>query len=634
MSHAWRLERGATVEGDGVRFSVWAPKAERASVVLYDGGKEREEPLDLAEPGVFETKVEGIGAGARYRFRLDGGDPLPDPVSRFQPEGVHGPSAVVDPDAFAWSDDGWHGLEMSDYLIYELHIGTFTEGGTFESAIERLASLRELGVTVIEIMPVAEFPGSRNWGYDGVDLYAPHHAYGGPGGLRKLVDAAHALGLGVVLDVVYNHVGPEGNYLGSYGPYFTETYKTPWGPAVNYDGADSPEVRRFVIENALYWITEYHIDGLRLDAVHGIFDFGAHHLLRELTEAVHAQGEALGRAVQVIAESDLNDPRLIRPHSKGGYGMDAQWSDDFHHAVHASLTGEREGYYSDFGRIEQIATALRDRFVYAGAYSRHRRRRHGAPATDVRADRFVICIQNHDQVGNRAAGERLSTLLSFEQLKVAASLYLLSPYVPMLFMGEEWGESNPFQYFVSHGDEELVDAVREGRRREFEAFGWGDDVPDPQDEETFRRSRLDWSRPEQSPHRELRTLYRDLLGLRARERALRPGDSRVRVASDEEARWIALELVPAYSDAMLALFNLGGTPRDIPLGWSATATWTVVLSTEDPRYCLHDERRSSPFAPQERRVQERRRAPTHGEVTARKVTVPACSAVLFRRETI
>jgi maltooligosyltrehalose trehalohydrolase len=410
MVEQWALQRGATVvAGGGVRFSVWAPSAERVAVRLRSSGGEREYPLESHRMGVFEGTVREARAGDDYRYVLAGpkGTPdkaLPDPVSRFQPEGVHGPSRVVDPAAFRWTDDGWSGLEMPEYVIYELHVGTFSDAGTFDGAIEHLAGLRDLGVTAIEIMPVAQFPGARNWGYDGVLPYAVQDSSGGPEGLRRLVDAAHATGLAVVLDVVYNHFGPEGNYLGGYGPYFTDTYKTPWGPALNYDGRDSDEVRRYFIDNALYWITEFHMDALRLDAIHGIFDFGARHVLRDIADAVRAQGIALGRHAIVIGESDLNDPKVVRSAAEHGFGMDAQWADDLHHAIHSVLTGETNGYYADFGGVRPVAQSLGTPFYYAGTYSAHRRRRHGAPATGLPLDRFVVSVQNHDQVGNRATG--------------------------------------------------------------------------------------------------------------------------------------------------------------------------------------------------------------------------------------
>ncbi|HKG91758.1 MAG TPA: malto-oligosyltrehalose trehalohydrolase [Gemmatimonadaceae bacterium] len=583
----WSLQRGANVVEGGVRFAVWAPRARELSVRLCTGDARGDHTLERGDGGVFEGVVRGAAAGDDYKYVLrgeDGGEKeRPDPASRFQPHGVHGPSRVVDPEAFEWRhSEGWAGREMADLIIYELHVGAFSDQGTFDGAIPRLAHLVDLGVTAVEIMPVAQFPGERNWGYDGVELYAVQHSYGGPDGLRRLVDAAHAAGLAVILDVVYNHVGPEGNYLGDFGPFFTDRYRTPWGQGVNYDDADSEEVRRFVIDNALHWVTEYRVDGLRLDAIHGIFDFGATHVLRELAEAVHRQGEALGRTAVVIGESDLNDPRVVRPAEEHGYGLDAQWADDLHHAVHAALTGETSGYYADFADgVAKVAAALAEPFVYDGSYSAHRRRRHGAPSTGLPRDRFVVCIQNHDQVGNRAAGERLAALVSPDRLELAAALYLLSPYVPMLWMGEEYGETNPFQYFVSHGDPDLVEAVRKGRTKEFEAFGWGDDVPDPQSEETFRRSKLDWSKLTQPRHAALLARYRELLRLRREEPALRPGAAESRVEHDEREGWITLLLRPrANAPALFAEFNLSDAPRRVR---PPDGGWTRIFATGPAR---------------------------------------------------
>jgi maltooligosyltrehalose trehalohydrolase len=539
-------------------------------------------PLSSSGGGVFEGTVRPARAGTDYRYVLDD-RPLPDPVSRHQPAGVHGPSRVVDPSAFRWRDARWRGLEMADAIIYELHVGTFSDDGTFRDVIPHLPYLRELGVTAVEIMPVAEFPGTRNWGYDGVHLYAPQSSYGGPEDLRTLVDAAHAEGLGVILDVVYNHVGPEGNYLESYGQYFTRRYTTPWGPALNYDDAESDEVRRFIIDNALYWITEYHIDGLRLDAIHGIFDFSPRHILRDIADAVHAQAALLGRRGLVIAESDLNDPRVVSSAKRCGYGLDGEWADDLHHAIHAEITGERTGYYIDFGGVAPIATALSTPFVLDGRYSHHRKRKHGAPAIGVPNDRFVVCIQNHDQVGNRAQGDRIACIVGFQKSRVAAALVLLSPYVPLLFMGEEYGETNPFQYFVSHSDPSLIDAVREGRRKEFENFGWGD-IPDPQAPETFERSRLDRSRVTEPAHAGMLALYRDLLLLRREEGALRPGAATARVAHDETSTWITLELSGGDTRPLIALFNLSDDDRRIPAATSRPGRWTLLLSTDSTTY--------------------------------------------------
>ena len=572
----WSLTRGATVLPDGsVRFSVWAPNAHRVAVQVLTGEARGEHELATrGESGVYEGLVRDADAGTDYRYVLfgrGGRRELPDPVSRWQPEGVHGPSRIVDPSAFEWTDGEWRGIPMVDYIIYELHVGTFTVAGTFDAAIRDLPRLRALGVTAIEVMPVAQFPGGRNWGYDGVQLYAVQNTYGGPEGLKRLVDAAHAAGIAVVLDVVYNHLGPEGNCLDAFGPYFTETYCTPWGRAINYDGAGSDEVRRLVIDNALYWVTEYHVDALRLDAVHGIFDFGALHVLQELTESVHVQAARLGRTVAVIGESDLNDPKLLRSPEQGGYGLDAQWSDDFHHAIHAALTGERFGYYADFGGPEMIAAALREPFVYAGQYAPSRRRRHGAPSTGIPRDRFVVAIQNHDQVGNRASGERLGELVSTDQLKLAAALLLLSPYVPLLFMGEEYGETNPFQYFVSHGDAQLVEAVCNGRREAFAAFGWGDIVPDPQSEATFINSRLDRGKLEDPRHEAIYALYRDLIALRKR-------GAGTHVAYRDGV------ITLLRSGVLLAVFNVSDREHDVPFPDTPSSTWRLLMSTDDAKY--------------------------------------------------
>jgi maltooligosyltrehalose trehalohydrolase len=449
-------------------------------------------PMDSDGQGYFETIVRGLGPRARYRYVLDGTREWPDPVSRFQPDGVHGPSVVVDPASFCWTDRTWRGLSLEDFIIYELHTGAFTPEGTFEAIIPHLEYLkRDVGVTAIELMPVAQFPGRRNWGYDGTYLFAPQSSYGGPEGLKRLVDACHANGLAVILDVVYNHLGPEGNYLGEFGPYFTDRYKTAWGSAINYDGPDSDEVRHYFVSNALFWVTEYHIDALRLDAIHGIFDFSASHILKDIASAVHAQAERLNREILVIAESDLNDTRVIDQPSAGGHGLDGQWNDDFHHALRVALLGEQRGYYQDFHGLTDLATAVREGFVYSGRYSAYRRRRHGNSSEHCRPSQFVVFSQNHDQIGNRAIGDRLSTQLPFEALKVARALVLLSPNIPLLFMGEEYGETAPFQYFIEHGDPDLIEAVRQGRRREFAHFGWkAEDLPDPQDSATFERCRV------------------------------------------------------------------------------------------------------------------------------------------------
>ncbi len=607
-SRPWQLDLGACLlTPDRVRFRVWAPRAKTVSVRLI-GRDSGPIPLQAQDLGYFEAEVPGVGEGDRYLYVLNSEQERPDPASRFQPEGVHGPSAVVDPSAFPWTDQGWRGLARDQLVIYELHVGTFTREGTFQALIPLLDYLRVLGVTAIELMPVAQFPGTRNWGYDGVYPFAPQASYGGPPGLRLLVDACHAKGLGVILDVVYNHLGPEGNYLGDFGPYFTDRYRTPWGAAINYDGPDSDEVRHFFISNALYWITEYHIDGLRLDAVHGIYDFGARHILHELTDAVHTQAERLGRSALVIAESDRNDIRVIAPPEEGGYGLDAQWNDDFHHALHALLTGERDGYYQDFGRLDQVATAMQDGFVYTGQRSAYRRRRHGSVSRGRPPSHFVVFAQNHDQVGNRARGDRLSTLISFDALKVAAAAVLLAPNIPLLFMGEEYGERAPFFYFIDHGDPALVDAVRRGRKAEFAAFGWTDDIPDPQDPATFDRSRVHPGEPTDPEQAALLRWYRRLLALRRSTPALaasESGEAGHRVQTDDAHQILILHRWAADGSAALICLGFNREPVSFSLhppqgmwrlslcseaadfGGSGAARWPKEFSCETVEVTVH-----------------------------------------------
>ncbi|MCO6437337.1 MAG: malto-oligosyltrehalose trehalohydrolase [Phycisphaerae bacterium] len=505
---------GAVPSPEGTcRFTVWAPQAEAVEVILGESG-DRCHRLDAVDRGYHTGVAADVRPGARYRFRLDGEIERPDPASSSQPDGVHGSSAVIDP-RFAWTDRQWKGLPLSHYVIYELHVGTFSASGTFAGVEKHLPALRELGVTAVELMPVAQFPGTRNWGYDGAYPFAVQNSYGGAEGLKHLVDAAHGLGMAVVLDVVYNHLGPEGNYLRDFGPYFTSRYHTPWGQALNFDGPESDEVRRFFIDNALRWVDEFHMDALRLDAVHAIVDNSAYPFLRELTDAVHARADHLGRVIHVIAETDANDNRVCRKPGRRDLGCDGQWCDDVHHALHARLTGERDGYYADFGSLDDVVVALRDGYVYQGQYSVFRRRRHGSSPEELSPGQFVVCIQNHDQVGNRMLGDRLTTLVSPEASKLAAGAVILSPFIPLLFMGEEYGETAPFQYFVSHKDPGLIEAVRKGRREEFASFSWKGETPDPQAEETFNRSRLNHDLSQSEPHCRIREYYRALLRLRS-----------------------------------------------------------------------------------------------------------------------
>ncbi|WP_141620579.1 malto-oligosyltrehalose trehalohydrolase [Myxococcus sp. AB036A] len=515
---------GAWVEADGrVRWRVWAPGHQRVEVVLHDaqGNPGRVLPM-TPEPGdCFGAVLEGQGAGLRYKLRVDGEGPFPDPWSRSQPQGVHGPSEVVVPD-FAWTDAGWKGVATQALVIYEVHVGTATPEGTFESLIPRLAGLKALGITALELMPVASFPGRRNWGYDGVSLFAPQQAYGGPEGLRRLVDAAHAHGLAVLMDAVYNHFGPDGNYLRVYSPhYFTGRHHTPWGDAVNYDGEASAHARTQVLANVEMWIADYHLDGLRLDAAHAIIDDGTPHLLTEIAE--RARACAPGRQVHVIAEDERNERRLMCPASEGGLGLDGVWADDFHHQLRRAFAGDSEGYYQDYtGNTEDLARTLNQGWFYEGQVSKNLGHARGTKADGLEPWRFVHCIQNHDQVGNRAFGERLGHDVSPAAFRAMSGLLLLSPYTPMLFMGQEWNASTPFLYFTEH-NAELGKLVTEGRRKEFAGFARfaGAEVPDPQAEDTFTRSRLDWAEAEKPGHAGVRALYRELLRLRASEPALR-----------------------------------------------------------------------------------------------------------------
>jgi maltooligosyltrehalose trehalohydrolase len=520
------------------RFKVWAPHAHNLEVAV-DGSKV---PMAREEGGWWSTRLDSAGPGTSYAFSVDGCDPLPDPRSAWQPGGVHKPSCLVDQCTFSWTDQHYQARPLASAVIYELHVGTFTPEGTFDAAIQKLGYLSHLGVTHIELMPVNEFSGDRGWGYDGVYLYAPHAAYGGPEGLKRFVNAAHAYGLAVLLDVVYNHLGPAGNYLPRFGPYFTRRHATPWGDAVNLDGPFCHEVRRFLCDNALMWLRDYHFDGLRIDAVHSLIDNSATHLLEQLVIEVEKLSVALGRHLVLIAESDLNDPRLVWSRETGGYGLDAQWSDDFHHALHTVITGERPGYYSDFGTIDQLAKALKQVFVYDGCFSPFRNRPHGRRVERLAGYRFLGYIQNHDQVGNRATGDRISHLVNLRRAKLAAGLVLTSPFVPMLFQGEEWAASTPFQYFTSHEDPELGDAVSRGRRSEFVEFGWDPaNVPDPQSEDTFLASKLRWDELEQEPHAEMLAWYRDLIHLRKLRPELSDGNlERVSVDFSEESRWLTV----------------------------------------------------------------------------------------------
>ncbi len=543
------------------RFELWAPAVHSVDVQV-NGKNYSMQPV--GKRGWWGVDVPDAGPGANYGFLVDNDTKLyPDPRSLAQPAGVHGLSQVYDQNAFQWSDQHFQPPPLASAIVYELHPGTFTPTGTLDSAIEKLDSLVDLGVTHIELMPVASFPGDYGWGYDGVALFSVYQPYGGPDALKRFVNAAHRKGLAVLLDVVYNHFGPVGNYTGKFGPYLIDYHKTPWGGAVNLEGAGSHEVRRFLCDNARMWLRDFHIDGLRLDAVHALIDRSAIHFLEQLSAEVDRISATLGKQLVLVAETDLNTPRFVTPREAGGLGMDAQWSDDFHHALFAVLTPESDGgYYSDFGSLAQLAKALEQTFVFDGIYSHYRRRVHGRSAAHVSQHRFFGYIQNHDQVGNRARGERLSEDVGLARAKIAAALVLLGPFIPMLFQGEEWAASAPFQYFAHHEDPEMARAVSEGRKSEFEAFGWDpDSIPDPESRSTFERSRLNWDEAAKPPHAEMRAWYRSLIWFRRSTPCLNNGDpGNTRVVFDEIERWLRMT-----RGTIAVLCNIGASTRSLPV---------------------------------------------------------------------
>ncbi len=544
-------------------FSVWAPGAGTVEVDLPSRSPARR-GMQRAEGGWWRLEVPDAGHGDDYAYVVDGGEPTPDPRSRWQPAGVHGPSRWYDHGAFDWRCPRWRGVALPGAVLYEMHVGTFTAEGTFDAAVERLDHLVDLGVDAVEVMPVAAFPGRHGWGYDGVHLWAVHEPYGGPDAFKRFVDACHLRGLGVVLDVVYNHLGPSGNYLSRFGPYFTEKHHTPWGAAVNLDDDGSDEVRRWIVENALSWFRDYRVDGLRLDAVHALADERAVHVLEELSSDVDALAAALDRPLFLVAESDLNDPSVVAPREAGGLGVHGQWLDDYHHALHALLTGERQGYYDDFGSLGLVAHCLQRVFRHDGAYSTFRGRVHGRPVDTTRtaAWRFVTYLQDHDQVGNRAVGDRISASLGTDLVQVGAALVLTAPFTPMLFMGEEWAASTPWQYFTDHQEPELAEAVRQGRRREFASHGWAaEDVPDPQDPATVERSRLDWAEAATGEHAAVLQWHRALIRLRRATPDLTdPRLERTSASYDEDARWLVVR-----RGATQVAVNLAEDEQDVPL---------------------------------------------------------------------
>lgn len=576
---------GANYLGNGIcEFVVWAPFRKKVELKIISA-RERVVAMNKDKLGYWKAVIKNVLPGARYSFRLDGKIERPDPASYFQPDGVHGPSQVIDRDSFRWDDGNWRGVNIADMIMYEIHTGTFTPEGTFEAIIPRLGEIVDLGINAIELMPVAQFPGERNWGYDGAFPYAPQNSYGGPDGLKRLINECHKKEISVILDVVYNHLGPEGNYFWDYGPYFTDRYKTPWGNALNFDGAYSDEVRNFFIENALYWFKEYHVDALRLDAVHAIYDFSAKHLLTELAERVEEFSTREDKKFYLIAESDLNDFRIIERRESGGYGINAQWCDDFHHSLRALLTGKCLGYYADFGKTEHLIKAFKDGFVYSGQYSVYRKRRHGNSPKKKRGEKFVVYSQNHDHIGNTLHGDRLSTLISFEGLKLAAGVVLLAPYIPFLFMGEEYGEEAPFLYFVNHSDPDLIEAVRKGRRAEFDSFDWKGEPPDPQSSATFFGSKLDWEKRNEGLHVVLLNYYRKLIHLRKGIPALSNLDKdNLEVWGLEEEKVIFMRRWDVERDTdLFAIFNLNESDINIR-GQFPDGRWKRLLDSSGEKW--------------------------------------------------
>ncbi|MBN1575521.1 MAG: malto-oligosyltrehalose trehalohydrolase [Chitinispirillaceae bacterium] len=567
---------GTHVSDESSTFVVWAPLKNHVAIHLLQPF-DRIVPMVCDESGCWTATIEGVGHGALYRYLLDGSTERPDPASQCQPEGVHGPSMIVDQRRFNWNDSGLCRRQLTDYIIYELHVGTFTAEGTFAAAIARLPALVDLGITAVEIMPAAQFPGKRNWGYDGVYPFAVQYSYGGAEGLKVFVDECHRNDIAVILDVVYNHLGPEGNYLGDFGPYFTDRYKTPWGDSLNFDGPYSDGVCDFFIANACYWLREYHMDALRLDAVHAICDMGARPFLQRLSETVEREFGAADPPRYLIAESDLNDARVLRDHETGGLGLHAQWNDDFHHSLHTLLTGEQQGYYADFGDINHMFRAFNNAFSYSGDYSRTRKRSHGNNVSRFHTGRFAICSQNHDQIGNRMLGERLIRLSDPDRVRLAAAAVLLSPYIPLLFMGEEHGEDTPFLYFADHSDESLKQAVREGRKVEFAGFREMGDPPDPFDPATFEQSKIDWSKRSEPPGSTMLRYYQELIRLRKDCPAIGPCTrDRLEMRRHQKTWCISIHYLHDVQPAV-CIFNFSRDRAEA--GWSITGQWRMIFDS-------------------------------------------------------
>jgi maltooligosyltrehalose trehalohydrolase len=560
------------------QFTVWAPLSQSVALKIVSPEKKLL-PMEQFLSGYWRVTTEAQ-PGDRYVYQLEGLLERPDPASQYQPEGVHGASEIVDRSNFTWTDRAWTSIALSDFILYEVHVGTFTPAGTFDAILPRLARLKELGITALEIMPVAQFPGDRNWGYDGVYPYAVQNSYGGPEGLKRLVNACHEVGISVVLDVVYNHLGPEGNYLTDFAPYLTQKFNCLWGEALNFDDAYSDGVRNYFIQNALYWLETFHIDALRLDAIQGIYDLGARHFLEELVDQVEILSQRLGRKLYVTAESDLNDVRIIRPKAVGGFGLDAQWCDDFHHALHTLLTGESHDYYQDFGQCKDLEKSYREGFVYSGQYAPARKRSHGNSSAAEPAHQFIVCAQNHDQVGNRLFGDRLTQLVSFEALKLAAGSVLLSPYLPLLFMGEEYGENSPFFYFMSHSDPELIKAVKTSKEEEFKAAGFAGKAYDPDEVITFSKSKVDWEQQYQGHHAVLWQFYQHLIYLRRTHPALKNLDKNCLQVFSRETEKLIFVHRRSQDKQVFYVLNFNTQPMtcevELPLG-----SWQKILDSAD-----------------------------------------------------
>lgn len=616
------MEAGAKYLGNNrCRFTVWAPGKKKMVLHIVHPSEQKIE-MNSDDMGYFTTEVE-TPAGTKYLYIIDDAEKgLPDPASQFQPEGVHGPSQVVDHTSYKWNDSNWKCPAFEDFIIYELHIGTFTGQGTFESAIEKLDLLTDVGINAIEIMPVAQFPGNRNWGYDGVFPYAAQNSYGGAEGLKKLVDACHQKGIAVILDVVYNHQGPEGNYIEQFAPYFTDHYQTPWGKAINYDAEWSDGVREFYSNNAVYWLQNFHIDGLRFDAIHAIYDFGAVHFWEVVHEKINALEKKNNRCYYTIAESDLNAPRVIHPVEKNGFGFTAQWLDDFHHAIYVLLDKEGAERYTGFGSIQQLAKGYSEGYVHSGEFVEFRKRKFGKSSAGIPGNKFIAFINNHDQSGNRIDGARLCSLIDLDLTKVATAMLFLSPYIPMLFMGEEYGDKSPFYYFISHSDKDLIKAVQEGRKEEFKQYiKPGQEFPDPQSEEVFNGSKLKWEKRNSGEHKIILEWHKELIRLRNENAVLKNFDKEcIRAEVLNEAGLILHRKDATGKKELVALMNV--SEKEIPYFLPGNnGTWKKLLDSTEAKW--NEENTST----NKEQFSEQKQA---GE----QVVIPARSVIVLGKEIV